>query len=147
MKCIYCSTKNTAVLNSRPVKNGDMVWRRRSCDGCGQTFTTKEDGYTDNLFVIKSSGKRQRFVYEKLFISIFTSLNIRKHPDNGTNAVLAKNVTERVIKKIYKTHGIKDVESSIIAHLTYHELNITEKTCAEHYAFYSDNRQKVILKL
>lgn len=41
MVCIYCGNK-TQVVNSRPQKRQNNVWRRRECLSCHAVFTTEE---------------------------------------------------------------------------------------------------------
>lgn len=41
MFCIKCHSQ-THTTNSRPHKKTPQVWRRRTCKGCGYTFTTYE---------------------------------------------------------------------------------------------------------
>lgn len=146
MKCIYCNKGKTEVINSREVKKGLVTWRRRSCVSCLKTFTTTENGYRDNIFVIKSNGSRQRFVSEKLFASIFSVLNSAKHRDNGKSALLAKKMTERVLQKTLSLIKGKDIKTSDIILITYEELKKVDSALSEHYIYYSEYRRKVGLK-
>jgi transcriptional regulator NrdR family protein len=143
MKCLYCKSKKTEVSNSRTVKNG--VWRRRRCVSCGALFTTRETALADNLFVIKKNSKRQRFMYEKVFISIFSALNTKQNSDNGTNAKHAKAITESVIKKIIEHQG-KEVSTKMIIVMVYCELKKQGRLYADHYAYYSEYRLQIAIK-
>jgi transcriptional repressor NrdR len=42
MKCPYCSTPETKVIDSRLNQTADMTRRRRECLECGGRFTTYE---------------------------------------------------------------------------------------------------------
>jgi transcriptional repressor NrdR len=42
MKCPTCHCPDNTVIDSRPVKAGTMVWRRRKCAFCSKRFTTYE---------------------------------------------------------------------------------------------------------
>ena len=42
MKCPYCSSENTRVIDSRPADDNNSIRRRRLCDDCGKRFTTYE---------------------------------------------------------------------------------------------------------
>lgn len=42
MKCPRCKIKNTIVLDSRTIANGEIVARRRKCRNCGYRFKSKE---------------------------------------------------------------------------------------------------------
>jgi transcriptional repressor NrdR len=44
MKCPYCHAQDKDhVLDSRPVKDGAAIKRRRECDACRGRFTTFEE--------------------------------------------------------------------------------------------------------
>ena len=36
MKCPYCSSENTRVIDSRPADDNNSIRRRRLCDDCGK---------------------------------------------------------------------------------------------------------------
>lgn len=144
MKCIYCTHKETDVVNSREVKKGSMIWRRRACGACGRVFTTRETARGDNAFVIKRNGARQRFMYEKVFASIFAVLSVRKDRDNGDNAALAKRLSERVLDGIAPMLGeTNEVPTGEIIALVYKELKPVSKVLADYYLHYSDYRLQI----
>lgn len=143
MKCIYCDHKETEVKNTRAVKGGKGVWRRRHCLKCGATFTTTELGFAQNLFISKRNAKRQRFIYEKLFVSIFVSIDKGKANDNGSNAKLAKEITDNVIASLLQLKS-KDVATSTIIEIAYSKLQKINPYFAERYIFYSEYRMKVL---
>lgn len=53
MKCPFCSSENTRVIDSRPADDNNSIRRRRLCDDCGKRFTTYEKVETIPLIVIK----------------------------------------------------------------------------------------------
>lgn len=145
MKCIYCAHKETEVRNSRLGVRGVGVWRRRHCPACDATFTTTELGFAQNLFILKRSGKRQRFIYEKLFVSIFVSIDKGKANDNGQNAKLAKEITDKIISSLLKLKT-KDVATKTIIEITYDQLQKISPYFAERYMFYSEYRIQILKK-
>ena len=44
MQCPFCAEKDTRVVDSRLVSEGDQVRRRRECSACRERFTTYEKG-------------------------------------------------------------------------------------------------------
>ena len=40
--CPYCKHEHSKVVNTRPSKRTDGVWRRRECEACHRRFTTEE---------------------------------------------------------------------------------------------------------
>ena len=53
MRCPFCHSPNSRVVDSRSIDNGKIIRRRRECLSCGKRFTTHE---TAILNVIKRSG-------------------------------------------------------------------------------------------
>ena len=43
MRCPKCSHMDDKVIDSRTVRNGDVIRRRRVCLDCGHRFTTYEE--------------------------------------------------------------------------------------------------------
>ena len=66
MKCPYCSSENTKVIDSRPVDDGGSIRRRRLCGNCQKRFTTYEKIETVPLMVIKKSEIREPYDRAKL---------------------------------------------------------------------------------
>ena len=60
MKCPYCSSDNTRVIDSRPADDNNAIRRRRLCDDCGKRFTTYEKVETIPLIVIKKDDNREQ---------------------------------------------------------------------------------------
>ncbi len=68
MKCPYCGSSQSRVVDTREV--GDGIRRRRECQACGQRFTTYEQVAKVNLLVVKRDGRREPFDRQKLFEGI-----------------------------------------------------------------------------
>ncbi|HOI62644.1 MAG TPA: transcriptional regulator NrdR [Mesotoga sp.] len=66
MKCPFCSSESTRVLDSRPTEDNTSIRRRRECEDCGGRFTTYERYERLPFFVIKKDGRRERFNREKI---------------------------------------------------------------------------------
>ena len=66
MKCPFCQSHDTQVLESRAVEEGSTIRRRRECIKCGKRFTTYERVKGTALWVIKKDGRREPFNKEKL---------------------------------------------------------------------------------
>ncbi len=143
MKCIYCNHKETFVINSRATENRARIWRRRECHKCKAVFTTHEGSLSDNLFLIKRNGKRQRFIYEKLFASLFVVLDSGKERDNGRQAVLAKAIAEDIVKKIRSAH-VKTVTTKEVIQIVHKELTKVSVHFADTYMLYSRYRRDIL---
>jgi transcriptional repressor NrdR len=61
VRCPRCADDNDRVIDSRAVREGSAVRRRRECLVCGERFTTYEAVETRPLLVIKKDGRRVPF--------------------------------------------------------------------------------------
>ena len=66
MKCPFCSSDNTRVIDSRPADENTSIRRRRVCDACGKRFTTYEKVETIPLIVIKKDSTREQYDRAKI---------------------------------------------------------------------------------
>lgn len=66
MKCPRCGNGEDKVLDSRSVREGAAIRRRRECIACGCRFTTHEEIDRDEVTVVKRDGMRQPFDRRKL---------------------------------------------------------------------------------
>ena len=73
MKCPYCGSKETEVVETRDSEDLETIRRRRSCLKCEKRFTTYERIENVTLVVIKKDGKREHFNREKLKHGIMRS--------------------------------------------------------------------------
>lgn len=73
MKCPYCGSKDTEVVETRDSEDLETIRRRRECTKCSKRFTTYERIENINLIVIKKDGKREQFDRDKLKRGIIRS--------------------------------------------------------------------------
>lgn len=66
MKCQFCSSEDSRVVDSRPTDDGASIRRRRECIACGKRFTTYEKVETIPLLVIKKDQTRELFDPNKI---------------------------------------------------------------------------------
>ena len=80
MKCPFCGTLDTQVIDSRVSESGDSIRRRRRCTGCDKRFTTYETSELRLPQVVKSNGNREEFSNEKLREGFTRALHKRPVP-------------------------------------------------------------------
>lgn len=66
MKCPFCQTDNSKVIDSRSKSEGKVIRRRRECISCERRFTTKEYIEETPILVVKCDQRREAFNREKL---------------------------------------------------------------------------------
>lgn len=73
MHCIFCSSDQTEVVETRTADDGMTVRRRRECTKCLKRFTTYERVEQLPIIVVKRDGRRERFDRNKLSDGIVKS--------------------------------------------------------------------------
>lgn len=63
MRCPFCRHRDSRVVDSREVEDGQVIRRRRSCPECARRFTTVEELV---LAVVKRSGVTEPFSRDKV---------------------------------------------------------------------------------
>lgn len=90
MKCPYCGSTESEVVETRASEDVDTIRRRRECLKCKKRFTTYERIENVNLVVIKKDGRREQFNRDKLKAGIIRSCEKTTVPIE----VIEKIVTE-----------------------------------------------------
>jgi transcriptional repressor NrdR len=70
MRCPFCASTDTHVVDSRLTEPGDAVRRRRRCRSCDRRFTTYERYDQGPLQIRKRDGSRQPFDRRKLLAGL-----------------------------------------------------------------------------
>ncbi len=120
MKCRYCASVESKVIDSRPTEDGSAIRRRRECINCGKRFTTYEKIEEIPIMVVKRDGRREPFDSEKIRIGIRKACEKRpvaadvqdKLAEDVSREVfntLASEVTSRDIGEILM-RKLKDVD-------------------------------------
>ena len=137
MVCYTCGGE-TAVLNSRPQKRTNQVWRRRQCTLCDALFTTAETiDYTKSLLVRTNFNKQLLpFERDRLFMSLYKSLGHR-----ATALTDAGGLCATIIAKVTPTATNNVIEARHIAETALVALNRFDKLAAQHYAAFHNNKK------
>ena len=77
MKCMYCGSEESKVIDSRSSEELNAIRRRRECLGCGRRFNTYETIEVTPIMVVKSNGNRERFSTDKIKVGILKSCEKR----------------------------------------------------------------------
>lgn len=92
MRCPYCRSAQTRVLDSRVAEDGAAIRRRRQCQECERRFTTAE---TAVLSVVKRSGATETFSRAKVIAGVRKACQGRPVGDDAL-ALLAQQVEDVV---------------------------------------------------
>lgn len=88
MKCPFCSSDNTRVIDSRPADDNSSIRRRRLCDDCGKRFTTYEKVETIPLIVIKKDNNREQYDRAKIEAGVLRACHKRPVSVNQINRLV-----------------------------------------------------------
>lgn len=114
MRCPYCRTDDSRVVDSRTVDDG--IRRRRECLDCGSRFTTYERVESAGVLVIKQDGRREAFAREKLLAGVRRACEKRPLEASAVETL----VTE--VEREVHARGQAEVPSSVIGELTMERL-------------------------
>ena len=125
MKCPKCGAGDDKVLDSRSVREGAAIRRRRECAVCGHRFTTYEEIDRDEVLVVKRDGTRQTFERAKLDRAIRQACGKRKITDEQIRSII-----DRIVAKIEGD----EVSSATIAELVMGELQKVDEVAYIRFA-------------
>lgn len=120
MKCPYCESMETRVIDSRPTEEGHAIRRRRECDNCSKRFTTYEKVEEVFFMVVKKDGSREAFdrskvlngivkACEKRPVSMSEIEKIVSEIERGLNNMMEKEIQSNVIGEVIMEH-LKDLD-------------------------------------
>ena len=128
MKCPYCSSDNTRVIDSRPADDGDSIRRRRECDECHKRFTTYEKVETIPLIIIKKDNNREQYNRSKIERGI-----IRACYKRPVSAEAIQKTVERIEIKIFNLEA-KEVSSTDVGEIVMDELKELDEVAYVRFA-------------
>ncbi len=121
MRCPFCDSEQTQVVDTRTNPGSNVIRRRRRCAGCDKRFTTYERVELRMPRLVKKDGSRTDFDRDKLVGSMMLAL--RKRPV-ATDAVDA--AADRVEEKL-RSQGEREVPTSTVGDLVMRELAKLDK--------------------
>ena len=111
MKCPFCGSDNTRVIDSRPADDNTSIRRRRLCDDCGKRFTTYEKVETIPLIVIKKDNIREQFDRSKIEAGVLRACHKRPIP----TAQITKMIDE--VETAIFNREEKEIPSTVIGEI------------------------------
>ncbi len=94
MKCPFCNSEDTRVIDSRPADDNTSIRRRRLCDECGKRFTTYEKVETIPLIVIKKDQSREQYDRGKIETGVLGACHKRPVSINQINEMIDEAESE-----------------------------------------------------
>ena len=128
MRCPFCGTDDTQVVDSRVNDEGNSIRRRRRCSECDKRFTTYESVELTLPQVVKQNGKREDFSRDKLHQSFSRALHKRPVP-----VEYIEQAIERIIQKVL-AYGEKEITARELGEIVMHELKKMDKVAYIRFA-------------
>lgn len=142
MKCPYCFSKNTFVVDSRESKKDGTTRRRRECVSCHKRFTTIETLEFHSITVIKKNGRREPFSEEKLKKSINTALSSMIIDEEKKDELISELTLKLYTKALEKKNVLTTTEIGDAALLELKDISqIAYIRFASVYKEFSDVKQ------
>lgn len=117
MKCPFCNSPDTQVIDSRVSDQGDSIRRRRKCTACAKRFTTYETIELRMPQVVKQDGSRTEFDLDKLRTGFMRALHKRPVPTQRVDEAVA-TITQDVLSL-----GEREIDSRRVGEMVMRELH------------------------
>ena len=128
MKCPSCHKEDSKVVDSRSIKGGESIRRRRECNACNFRYTTYEYVLDNPVKVIKKSGEREEYDRAKLEKSFNIACEKRPIPEETIQQAI-----NRIEEKISNISNI-EIEAFQIGGLVMKELKEIDKVAFIRFA-------------
>jgi len=121
MKCAFCYSEETKVIDKRESQDYSTTRRRRECLKCKRRFTTYERVEDFDITIVKKDGRREQFNREKLKTGIMKSCE--KRPISVAQIDLVVDDIEAEIRRM----DSKEVTSKQIGSIVMKKLRKLDK--------------------
>ena len=128
MKCPFCGSLDTQVIDSRVNEAGDAIRRRRRCAQCDKRFTTWETAELRPPQIVKTNGTREDFSETKLREGFRRALHKRPVPTELVDAAVDR-IRQRLL-----TQGEREVPARELGELVMNELKKLDKVAYIRFA-------------
>ena len=128
MKCPFCGSDDTQVIDSRVSDAGDSIRRRRRCTACQKRFTTYETVELRLPQVVKTNGNRADFDTNRLRIGFARALHKRPVPTEFVDAAI-----DRIVQRVLSL-GEREIASRLLGEMVMEELYKLDKVAYIRFA-------------
>ena len=128
MNCPFCGHPDNRVLDSRDVRDGSEVRRRRVCAACERRFTTYERVDELPTTVVKRDGRRETFDREKLLNGLLRACEKRPVPRRELMAVV------ETVESALAAREVREMSTEEIGNLVIEELRRLDQVAYVRFA-------------
>ena len=128
MKCPFCATLDSKVVDSRPANDGTSIRRRRECLKCHKRFTTYETVERMPLMLVKRDGTRQPYDRQKLLGGLVKACE--KRP---VSLMQLEQIVDNVEQRVFSALE-SEVSSKTIGELVMEQLRSVDEVAYVRFA-------------
>jgi transcriptional repressor NrdR len=128
VKCPYCGFPEDRVLDSRGIRDGEAIRRRRECLRCGRRFTTHEEIEEAQIRVIKKDGRRELFDRSKVMRGL--TLACHKRP---VSSEALERVADEIERRLYD-RGEREVPAAVVGEMVVEALRALDPVAYVRFA-------------
>ncbi len=128
MKCPFCDSLESKVLDSRVSKDMDAIRRRRECLSCGKRFNTAERPEEGLPLVIKKDGRRE--IFDRIKILNGLKKACEKRPISITNI---EKIVSRIEHNLLEG-GEREIRGAEIGEMVMDELKRLDEVAYVRFA-------------
>ena len=121
MRCPFCASEDTQVVDTRSNEGTNVIRRRRKCPKCDKRFTTYERVELRMPRLVKKGGSRSDFDRDKLVGSMMLALRKRPVATEDVDAAVDR-IEERL-----RALGEREIPTSRVGDLVMRELAKLDK--------------------
>lgn len=127
MKCPYCACQDDRVLESRTMKEGEVIKRRRECESCARRYTTYEH-IEAQVMVVKHDARRENLDRQKIIRGM--TIACRKRP---IAVEKLEEVADAIERRIIDS-GKREIRSEDIGEMVSEELRKLDQVAYVRFA-------------
>ncbi len=128
MRCPYCNASDSKVIDSRTVREGKTIRRRRECIVCARRFTSYEVVEEFQPIVIKKDGRRELFQRSKVIDGILRACEKRPITMEQIDNFLLE------LEREIQDRGDREVQSSYIGEKVMAQLKLWDDVAYVRFA-------------
>jgi transcriptional repressor NrdR len=128
MNCPFCGHPDNRVVDSRDVRSGSEIRRRRECAECDQRFTTYERVDELPTTVVKRDGRRESFDREKLLTGLLRACEKRPVPRKDLVVIVDS------VESTLAAREVREISTEEIGNLVIEELRRLDQVAYVRFA-------------
>lgn len=128
MRCPFCNSEDTKVIDSRPADEQNAIRRRRECIACNKRFTTYERLEAFPMMVVKKDDTREQYDRQKAEKGIL--LACHKRP---VSAEQVQELLDELENQLFNT-GRKEIPTTLIGEIIMEKLRELDEVAYVRFA-------------